>query len=582
MRKRILANYIIILILSALITGALAFYFIENSYIDNKEEKLATNINLIESVLTEKYGDSHEEINFHKLAQKISSDTNSRITFIGVDGWVISDSKNNSIIFSHKKNTPEYKHAIKGQKHLIRRYSSEIGKKYFYLALPPIKLGSNFVILRMGDSFDSVDHIMDKFLLYFATATVIGIFFAIIISYISVGKITKPIKELTKATRLISGGDFDNRIMVDTKDEIEELSLSFNQMDKQLKYTINKIKKRNTEMYAILSSIQDGIIAIDQENKVVLANNSLNSILDISKNINEGEDISEIFSKIEGLREIEYEILNSKDYYTELKIKDKILSLSTYPIRDQYQGEIETGTLIIIKDITSIRNLEQMRKEFVANVSHELRTPLTSIGGFVETLKIRELDDDNKEKVLDIIELETERLKGLINELLNLSKIESIKQIRDTSLIDVRKDILETIELLEPQLRNDGIKMDLKMDDNLNMINGDKELFRQILINLIENSIKYNKSGGIIKVSVLNHKSGIKLIVEDDGIGIGKEDIDRIFERFYRVEKSRLNTTRGTGLGLAIVKHIVLYFGGTIEVESEIDSGTKFTVILSK
>lgn len=581
MRKRILTNYIGVLILSSLITGVLAFYFIQSSYIDSKEEKLITNISLIESTLMEKY-EADDNINFHKLAQKISSNVNSRVTFINEDGWPIADSINNSIILKSKQHTPEYRHAIKGEKYFVKRYSSEIGKKYFYLAIPPIKLGNSHIILRLGDSYDEVDHLIERFLVYLAVSTTIGILFAIIVSYVSVGKIVRPIKELTEASKLIAKGDFDNRIIVDTKDEIEELSLSFNRMDRKLKHTMNTIENRNTEMDAVLSSIQDGILALNQENKVILVNESVNNILDISEEIGTGEHISEVFSRLEEIKEIEMEVLNCTDYYREIKIKEKIISFATYPIRDIYQSQSKTGTLIIIKDMTSIRNLENMRKEFVVNVSHELRTPLTAIAGFVETLKIRDLDDKGKTKALNIIGFETERLKGLINQLLNLSKIESIKEVKQFDLIDIKDNVLEVIKLLDPQIRDSDIEIELDTGKDLNMINSDKDLFKQVLINLIENAIKYNNPRGKIRIIIWNYEEGIKLIVEDSGIGIPEEDLLRIFERFYRVDKSRSNTREGTGLGLSIVKHIVLYFGGSIGVESKIGKGTKFIVILPK
>ena len=244
------------------------------------------------------------------------------------------------------------------------------------------------------------------------------------------------------------------------------------------------------------------------------------------------------------------------------------------------RSNIKNGQLLIIRDITSIVKAENMRKNFVANVSHELRTPLTSIIGFVETLRIKKLDEKNKEKVLDIIELETEKLKKLINELLILSKIESIKEVRDLSKVHIVDDVYEVLKLLEPQIKSNNIDFELNIEDKLNPINGDKDLFRRILINLVENSIKYNNTGGYIKVNISNYQKGIKLVVEDNGIGIPEEDLPSIFERFYRVDKSRSINREGTGLGLAIVKHIVLYFGGSIEVDSKLGQGSRFTVKL--
>lgn len=583
MRKRILTNYIIILILSALITGALAFYFIKSSYIGNKEEKLLTNITLIEQQLSESYKDV-KTVNFYKLSQELSVKTNSRVTFIDDEGWPIADSINNSIIFARQDLSQEFRHALRGELNIVKRYSAEIGDNYFYLALPLIKVGESEVILRLGDSYGEVDHIIEEFLLYFIVATFVGLCFSMIISYISIGKIIKPIRELTNASKLIAEGDFDNNIVVDTKDEIQELSLSFNQMDKRLKYTINKIKEKNVEMDAVLSNLQDGILALDINRNIILVNKSVNRILELDRKIKVGEDIREVLGNLEHINEIEKSIINSKVYYNEIKIfsNSKIISLTTYPIGDKNQPEIQTGTLIIIRDITSIRNLEKMRKDFVANVSHELRTPLTSIGGFVETLKFKELDEKNKVKALDIIEIEVNRLKRLINELLNLSKIESIKEVKQLTKINIEDTIYEVLKLLEPQIKDKNISIEINIDDNINYINGEKDLFRQMIINLIENSIRYNNPYGEINITITNYKEGIKLIIEDNGIGIPEEDIPWIFERFYRVDKSRSNNIEGTGLGLSIVNHIVSYFGGTINVESELGKGSKFIIILSK
>lgn len=583
MRKRILTNYIIILILSALITGALAFYFIKSSYIENKEEKLLTNIILIEQQLSERYK-SAKTVNFYKLAQELSFKTKSRVTFMDDKGWPIADSINNSIIFERQALAQEIRHALRGELSIVKRYSTEIGDKYFYLALPPIKIGVNQVILRLGDSYDEVDHIIERFLLYLMIATFIGLCFSIVISYFSIGKIIKPIKELINASKLIAEGDFDNNIIVDTKDEIQQLSLSFNQMAKKLKHTINQIKEKNLEMNAVLSNLQDGILALDIDRNIILVNKSVNKILELDREIRVGEDIREILGNLEHIDKIEKSIISSKIYYDEIEIfsNSKIISLTTYPIEDENQPEIQTGTLIIIRDITSIRNLEKMRKDFVANVSHELRTPLTSIGGFVETLKFKELDEKNKAKALDIIEIEVNRLKRLINELLNLSKIESIKELKEQTEINIENIIYEVLGLLELQVKDKNINIEIKIDDNLNNINGEEDLFRQMIINLIENSIRYNNHYGEININITNFEEGIKLIIEDNGIGIPEEDIQWIFERFYRVDKSRSNNIKGTGLGLSIVHHIVSYFGGTINIESELSKGSKFIIVLPR
>lgn len=579
MRKRLLINYIITLVLSALITGALAFYFIQTSYFDSKEEKLITNLNLIEGILKENYKDA-TKVNFYRLAYDLSLKTNSRVTFIDIFGWPLADSINNSIIFEDHSHSLEYRYAIRGERNIVKKYSEEIGKKYFYIAVPPIRVGDREVILRLGDSYDDVDLLVEQFAMYFVVALGMGIVFSIVVSYISVRKIVKPIKELTIASKQIAKGEFDKRINVNTKDEIEELSVSFNQMASRLKATINQLKDANADLDAILSSINDGIIALDENDTITLANQSVSKILGIDVKDIVGENIGDALRDLEYIEEIEECVNSPDDFYTEIKVKDKdtrYISLSTYPI---VKDSSPIGQLLVFRDITSFVNVENMRKNFVANVSHELRTPLTSISGFVETLKIKKLDEETREKVLDIIEFETERLVKLINELLDLSKIESIKDVRNLSKVYIEDDIHDVLKLLEPQINNNKLSIELNIEDKLNPIHGDKELFRRLFMNLVENSIKYNNLGGYIKINISNYENGIMLIVEDSGIGIPEEDLPLIFERFFRVDKSRSNNREGTGLGLAIVKHIVSYFGGSIDVESQMGQGSRFIVKL--
>lgn len=581
MRKRMLINYIITILLSALITGALASYFIKDIYIREKQQKLQTNISLIEDNLEENYK-YDEDINFYRLTQELASKTNTRVTFIDLEGHPIADSVNNSIIFKKQSFNQEFTNAINGELDIVRRYSIEVGDVFFYLYSTPMEVGEKQLVLRLGETNDGIDIIIDRFIKYLALSTLAGVCIAIFIAYISINKIISPIKELIKASKTIAQGDFSKDVTVNAKDEIQELAWNFNIMRSNLDSNIAKIREKNIEMNAILSSLKDGIIALDLNKNILVLNKSVNEILCINRQIELGENIRQILGGLNNKNEIIRNINNFYSYYGEDKICDgtKLISLTTYPIIDEEYSEIITGTLIIIKDITEIRKLENVRKDFVTNVSHELRTPLTSISGFVETLKTKELEEKNKIKALNIIGIETERLKTLINELLDLSKIENIKKISINKDININECILEVINLLSPQINSKNIRLDLKVEDSLISIKGDKELFRQMLINLIENSVKYNKDYGLVSIEVSNFNNGIKLIIEDDGVGIPKEDQEAIFNRFYRVDKSRSNNVEGSGLGLSIVKHIVLSFNGTIHVESKIEQGSKFIITI--
>lgn len=577
-----LLYFVIISISSAIIIGALAYYFIQNSYRDSKEEKFLTNMNLIENTL-KKTEEEAENINFHRLAQDLSTEINSRVTFIDREGQVLADSINNSIMFQPHDKTTEFQYAIRGERQIVQRYSNEVGNKFFYLAFYPITVGDNDVVVRLGDDYNEIDLIIESFFKYVFLSAIVGIIFAVLLGYISIKKITTPVKELTEASKLIAQGDFNKKIKVNTKDEIEELSKSFNRMASKLKYTIDELKDKNTKMDAILDSMQEGLIALDKEDKIILVNDKTKEILNIDNKVEIENYINRVLFEKNNLKEIKNRLKCENNYKIEKVIgqkEEKIIEVSISSIEKQYENKDRIGTLIMIRDITSIRKLEDMRKDFVANVSHELRTPLTSITGFIETLKIKELEDESRKKAINIIEFESERLKRLINDLLRLSEIENIKDGKDIVNIDLKKDAIDIIKLLKPLADKKNIDMDLDIQNNLNSINGYEDWFKLILVNLIENSIKYGKENGYVHIKLYNKGEGIELVVEDSGIGIPKEDIPRIFERFYRTDKSRSSTIKGTGLGLAIVKHIVELLKGTIEVESQLDKGTKFTITI--
>ncbi|HEY4543408.1 MAG TPA: histidine kinase dimerization/phospho-acceptor domain-containing protein, partial [Tissierellaceae bacterium] len=468
MRKRLLTNFIFVLLISAVVSGALAYSFIKTSYLTSKEEKLMSNINLIMNSL-DKMDINYTEKSFYKLSQELSNQINSRVTFITSDGRVLADSINNSIIFKDFKVMPEYKYAIRGDRQIVQRYSLEVGRKYSYLAMPPIKLGNLDVIVRLGEDFEEIDVIIETFLSYAFMSTFVGLVFAIIVGYISAGRIVKPVKELTEASKIITDGNLDKRVYINTNDEIEDLSMSFNRMINKLNYTIGELKDKNTETDAILASMQEGLIAVNNEKKVILINDMARRIFTLSTPIklNCYIDQLEIDEYIISL--IEYGIENNIELDREVEItnidKEKmILNISTSIIQSKGNSKNIVGTLIMIRDVTSIRKLEKMRQDFVANVSHELRTPLTSIGGFVETLKIQQLDETNKKRALEIIEFETERLKILINDLLKLSEIENLENVKSPEIVDINTTCNKVVSLLKPQMEEKNITFTLNIE----------------------------------------------------------------------------------------------------------------------
>lgn len=383
-------------------------------------------------------------------------------------------------------------------------------------------------------------------------------------------RITRPLKEIREATGRISGGELNHRIRISDKGELSEIVNNFNYMADRMEETIVETADRQNRVEAVLTSMNSGVIALDRNDSIIIFNPYAGKLFGVFENVI-GKDIRSVLKK-----EITDELLKVKPDFSEITIErneDVTLRYKTAYIKGE--DSKKAGLVIVIQDITEYRKLEQMRSQFVANVSHELKTPLTSIKGFSETLIDME---DNKTKIrfLEIIDQEAERLKRLIEDILSLSSIEN-QESDIVEVVNASEVLKDTCALLEPTARNKHIDFSLTMMGTPVFI-GDTDRFRQLIINLVDNAIKYTETGGKVKVRLDTSGKNLVLSVSDTGSGIPKEHIPRIFERFYRVDKARDRAKGGTGLGLAIVKHIVMAFDGTIDVRSEEGVGTVFTV----
>lgn len=443
---------------------------------------------------------------------------------------------------------------------------------------------SYFIISFLGILISSVFFLGHVSSLRFIAAIFTGLFISNILGYRFVKSIISPIQEITEVARDISKGIYDHKIESKSIDEIGQLSSAINIMSYRLRETIEELYDRNAKLEAVLKSIVNGVIAFDTNEKILLINDSAKEILNIKENNIIGKHVLDVVRNSK-LHDIFESLIKTKDYSSknlELNIFNKYLKIYTSPIIHPVSQE-NLGFVVIINDITEIRKLERIRSEFVANVSHELRTPLTSIRGFVETLREGAIDNPKaRDKFLEIIDFESERLTRLINDILTLSEIENLKEGLPSENVELDSEINDVMYIMEKAANDKNITLikDLKCDGL--KIKANKDRLRQMIINLVDNGIKYTQEGGYVKVSTEELHNEIIISIEDSGIGIAKENIPRLFERFYRVDKSRSRKLGGTGLGLAIVKHIVESMKGNISVESEIGKGTKFIIKLYK
>jgi len=381
----------------------------------------------------------------------------------------------------------------------------------------------------------------------------------------------KPVNELEEVTSRIARGDLHIRAKAKTNDELGTLGKTFNNMADQLQIKINEVMDKQNRLESIVKSMESGVIAVDLDNNIIIINPYAKRIFGIKDDIT-GE---KIYDYIEDF-DINYFLNEEEEISKEIKIlhpAERELKIKKAFI---LSGREKIGKVIAVQDISDIKRLENMRSQFVANVTHELKTPLTSIKDFAETLKYVE-DEKIREKFLDIIDNEAERLSRLISDILVLSKIESSTTTDDEDFMPYIV-IDEVISIVKNMAENKNISLIIEKSERDIKLHGDKDKFLQLVLNLVENGIKYSNEGSTVKVRSFIKKGDYILQVEDNGIGIPKEDIPRIFERFYRVDKSRKGG--GTGLGLAIVKHIVKIFNGEISIESELNKGSIFTVTI--
>lgn len=397
-------------------------------------------------------------------------------------------------------------------------------------------------------------------------AMVLSIYFGLRMS----NSIILPIKNLEFTTSLVAKGELKRRVLIESDDELGHLSKTFNKMAEQLQLTMQDALEKQMKMEAILKSMESGVIAVDRNNKVIMINPYAEVLFGIEKDI-----IGKNF--IENIRDFEFEeVFKSKsNEYKELKIlwpKERILRIKT---ADIISDKKHIGTVAVVQDITDIKKLENMRSQFVANVSHELKTPLTSIKGFAETLKYVK-DEEKRIQFLDIIDEEVERLTRLINDILTLSDIEVHKTMKKENFY-VDEVLNNIFNLMKNTADSKNIKLEIVENSHTKLI-GEKDMFKQMVLNLVDNAIKYSEVNDTVSFGAKTEKNLCVIWIKDTGMGISKEHIARLFERFYRVDKARSRAKGGTGLGLAIVKHIVMNFSGTINVESEIGEGSKFII----
>jgi len=562
MKKKMILFMILILIFSMAVISTIFIVQVNQQYAENLKENLNINNNIIINLIKDQDAvDSEIYLNNNYKNSAI------RLTVINPNGSVLYDSIKDFETMDNHNNREEIIEArTKGQGSSIR-LSKTLDIKMLYFA----KAYKDGYIVRSSIPLTVIFGFETNFIKNY----LLGAFIVFAISLLLLSKLTNyivnPIKDLEYVTSRVAKGELDQRAKITSTDEIGQLGKTFNDMANKLEVTLNDAIDKQTRLEAILKSMDSGVIAIDINKKIIMINPYAEKIFGIRKSV-----IGK--SLLEAIRNYELEDIfeSSNDEYKEIKVfwpKEKELRIK---IAEIIYNNCQIGSVAVLQDITDIKKLENIRSQFVTNVTHELKTPLTSIMGFAETLRYVD-DAETKVKFLDIINEESERLTRLINDILILSDIENNKEIyiEDVDVEDMTKSI---VNLMKNTAEVKNIELLLSIKGNP-IIKTSKDRFKQMLINLVDNAIKYTEKGSVeIDVCEIDNKCLIQ--VKDSGLGIAKDQLPRLFERFYRVDKARSRSQGGTGLGLAIVKHIVMSLNGTIEVESTLGIGSTFKITI--
>ncbi len=509
-----------------------------------------------------------------------------RVTVITADGLVLADSAHDPETMENHANRPEFIQAMAQGQGSSVRHSHTLDRDLVYLATRYQPPTGQPVILRLALPLAQIDSALAEIRRRLWVASLVLLVLGGAVSfYLSRGFSTR-VERLKEFSRRVAAGDFHPLAREDFSDELADLTLALNDTATQLEQTILTLTDERNRSATILRSMVEGVAVVDAKERIVFCNQAFREILGLETTSYEGRPLIEVLRQSDLLGVIRKALDGHEVVQSEVivgTIRPRSFSMTAAPLPAHASGgpteravRVE-GAVVALHDITELRRLERIRRDFVANVSHEFKTPLTAIQGFAETLLAGALDDrENNRRFLAIIRDHANRLARLTDDLLTLSRMEAGKlelELRPTSPAEIIEPCLETTGLKAKSRR---IVLTVEFSDDFPPVRGDAGRLREVLQNLLDNAVQYTPAGGRIHVSMARRDHEAIFTVADTGIGIPQAEQERIFERFYRVDAARSREAGGTGLGLSIAKHIVEAHGGQLWVESAVGQGSRF------
>ncbi len=572
---KIFGTYLVIILLAMAVVGFQVTGQIKTKLKDKIESDLTTYAGMINLACTE------PEIEL-KLAH-LANLTDARITLIDATGNVLSDSEAPAAEMDNHLNRTEIEEARLKGKGTATRYSHTLGIDTLYVAVPMVENSAIKGYVRLARPLHEIKKTVGAFnVLIFQSFVLVGAL-SFVIAFIFSSRLVSPIQEMEQFTRKLKDGDISGTLLIDSSDEMGRLARNINYMVTELKDKVHDANEEKGKLEAAFASMTDGVLVLDYQGRIETLNQAFKTIFDLHRRDILGKTPLEAFRNIELQNAIDRFMESGLPVAEEItlsSVPEFILDISISSIHGLPKGEEKT--MIVFHDVTRLKKLEKTRVDFVANVTHEIKTPLTAILGFIETLQEGAItDEETARKFLQIIRKHTERLNRLVDDLLIISDIELGETRFFFESVSLGGIIDSVVSIVEPRVREKKILMTRDIPDDLPTVRGDRDRLNQILLNVLDNAVKFTPESEKISVSVLfqEDRNSVVVKISDTGIGIPKNEIPRLGERFYRVDKTRSRELGGTGLGLSIVKHLMISHNGNIEIESQLGVGT--TVSLS-
>ena len=518
------------------------------------------------------------------LSIALGKQSGTRLTIILPDGRVVGDSEEAPAKMDNHARRPEIRVALEGRSGAATRYSTTLQQEMMYVALPIRSNDQIIGCVRTALPIASVDKALETVLFHVINSGILIALIAALISLWVSRRISRPLVEMKRGAERFAGGELDRRLPVYKGEEMGGLAEAMNQMAAQLNDRLQTVVSQRNEQEAVLASMIEGVLAVDHQERILRINQAAATLLGTNPELAVGRSLQEVVRKPELQRFITESLQSRTSIEADMTLlyqgEERFLQTHGTPLRGSDGQTI--GALIVIRDVTRLRRLENLRRDFVANVSHELRTPITAIKGAVETLLAGANENpEDSQRFLEIANRQSDRLNAIVEDLLSLSRLE-----RDAESDEVARTHERLLPILESALQScSSIAKSREVDVNLFcseelVANVNSALLEQAVINLVDNAIKYSESRNFVTVESWQEGEQVMIKVQDRGQGISKAHLPRLFERFYRVDAARSRAVGGTGLGLAIVKHIVQAHNGGVTVHSTPGEGSVFTMSL--